>query len=248
VNKKLLVLAVACTILITLGGINPSILYGVQYLTSRTGYSHTICSAVQWWNCNWSYSKKIIIDQTKVAADQQNFPVLVYQNSDSDLAAHAQADGNDIAFVGPCNTTQYDHEIEYYNSSTGELVAWVRVPNILSTSDTYFYMYYGNPTCNNQENKTGVWDSGYHGVWHLNESSGNLEDSTSYENRYANIYGDPTYNVTGKIAGAMDFDGDGDYLRRRNRASLNFGTGDFTLECWVKTQETNTRYIISQFK
>jgi len=46
----------------------------------------------------------------------------------------------------------------------------------------------------------------------------------------------------------MFFDGNGDWVRRNSRASLNFGTGDFTLECWVKTQETNTRGIISKYR
>jgi hypothetical protein len=37
-----------------------------------------------------------------------------------------------------------------------------------------------------------------------------------------------------KFGGAsIAFDGNGDYLTAANNASLNFGSGDFTVECWV---------------
>jgi len=102
-------------------------------------------------------------------------------------------------------------------------------------------MYYGNATCVNQQNPSGVWDTYFHGVWHLNESSGSTSDSTSYSND-GTVYNSPQYNVAGKIAGAMQFDGDlfsGDYISCGDPVdgSLDFGTGDFTIACWVKTTQ-----------
>jgi hypothetical protein len=72
-------------------------------------------------------------------ADLSNFPVLI-SITDTDLRDKARSDGNDIVFrwddgtcaTGPC--IGLDHEIEKWNSSTGELIAWVRIP-------TYNHLY-----------------------------------------------------------------------------------------------------------
>lgn len=41
------------------------------------------------------------------------------------------------------------------------------------------------------------------------------------------------------------FDGTGDYLTASNDGSLNFGTGDFTIECWVRlTEPTVYRFLL----
>ena len=111
-NKKLAIIAVICTASIILGGINTSMLYGRTFLESKPGYSFSVSDSADWWNCSWSYCKKIIIDYTKVEEGQTDFPVLLYQSSDSDLANYTQSDGDDIAFYQ--GTTQLDHEIELY--------------------------------------------------------------------------------------------------------------------------------------
>jgi len=103
-----------------------------------------------WWNYDWTYRKKITIDHTKVAADLTGFPVLV-ETTDSDLASHAQNDGDDIAFVDGSGG-QLAHEIEFYGGGSGHLVAWVRVPSLSSTVDTVLYMYYGKSDAPSQEN------------------------------------------------------------------------------------------------
>ena len=102
-NKKLAVLSIACTVLIVLGSLNTTFFYSTDYLTSKIGYSYSVLAALDWWDCNWSYCKKIIIDHTKVDADLTNFPVLIYNSSDTDLRDHAQTDGDDIAFVSNDN-------------------------------------------------------------------------------------------------------------------------------------------------
>ena len=40
------------------------------------------------------------------------------------------------------------------------------------------------------------------------------------------------------VGGSGYFDGSGDYLTVANNAALYFGTGDFTIECWVRTSST----------
>jgi len=229
-NKKLAFIAVCISILLVLGGLNSSFLYGTEYMQSKSGYNYAVSSGADWWDCNWSYCKKITIDHTKVESDQTNYPVLIRRDTDTDLATHAQNDGDDIAFVNQYNTTQYSHEIEEYNGATGELTAWVKVTSVSSSEDTILYMYYGNPTCSNQQNVTDTWDSNFKMVQHLNESSGTLLDSTSNNNDGTNT--GATYNTSSQIDGGYDFDGNDD-INTGNDSSLNI-TSSITLEGWVK--------------
>ena len=115
-NKKLGILAIACSITLILGGTNFNFLFGTQHTSIFPGYATTYGSDVDWYDCNWSYCKRIVIDHNKVAGYIQDFTVLLYEASDSDLVAHAQSDGEDIIFVDRLNLTKYNHQIENYNS------------------------------------------------------------------------------------------------------------------------------------
>ncbi|MEI6711229.1 MAG: DUF2341 domain-containing protein [bacterium] len=57
--------------------------------------------------------------------------------------------------------TKLDHEIEKYVPTTGQLIAWVRVPALSASVDTVIYMYYSNAMVADQWNKTGVWDTNF---------------------------------------------------------------------------------------
>jgi hypothetical protein len=160
-----------------------------------------------WYNTSWSDRKSISIAHTKVSGSSSltNFPVLV-SLTDANLATVANggnaglADGTDILFTASDGATKLNHEIESYNPSTGQLIAWVRVPSVSSTADTVIYIYYGDASATNQQNPTGVWDSNYLGVYHLSNGttlSGN--DSTANENN-ANTGTDSA--TAGKIDGA----------------------------------------------
>ena len=185
----------------------------------------------------WHYRKTITIDHTKVDADLTDFPVLINLCSDDKLAAHAQDDGDDICFVNAANTIKFNHEIETFDGSTGELVAWVNVTSLSSTTDTTIYMYYGNADCGSQENPTGVWDSDFVMVQHLNETSGTQYDSTS-NGKNGTPYFTPTTNqdATGQIDGADGFDGSDDCMVSSN---LGFSVEDKTLSAWVKLNDVS---------
>lgn len=253
-KKKLAFLVVASIVGILISGINPLQLYAITYPTGKIGVNYSLyCSLAQ-----WNYRKQIIINSSLVESSLLDFPILVYKSSDDDLATRAASDGSDIIFVSSSvewSTGLPDdrlaHEIEKYDSDTGEIVAWVKIPFLSSTTDTVIYMYYNNssPVCTdtNWQNVTGVWNSNFHGVWHFNQSAGTINDSTSFEN-HGTAYNNPTYNVEGKIAGAMQFDGSNDYVSCGDPTdgSLDFGTGNFTIEFWVKTTTTENRYIIGK--
>lgn len=182
-----------------------------------------------WWDSSWSYCKKITVDHTLIDSNLVGFP-LMFDNVSSDFV-HAQGDGDDFAFLSYDNSTQYDHELEWFNvSGDNRLVAWVQV-NLSSSVDTMFWVYYGNEGVGSQETPSGVWDSNYLGVYHLDDASGNIQDSTSNNNHATGFNGLPTYEQTGYFGYAVDLDGGGDYFTLPD--SFNFDTGDFTIEGWA---------------
>lgn len=174
----------------------------------------------------WQYRKKILIDHSKVDGNLTNFPVLIYLE-DSDLYLYANSDGNDIIFTSKDGRTKLKREIEDYNSTTGTLVAWVKVPELSSVDDTAIYMYFGNPSAN-ESNDKGVWDNDYVMVNHLNSS---LLDSTNYTHNLTNYNATAT---TGKINDAFDFNGTARNYIKTNSSSTDFNlsNSDFTMSGW----------------
>ncbi len=195
-----------------------------------------------WWNSSFTYRKKITLDKDKVFTTLTNFPILV-SITDSDLASKAQSDGDDIVFTN-ITGSKLNHEIEKYTSGTGELVAWVNIPSLSSSTDTEIYMYYGNSTCDGQENIAGTWNSNYLLVQHMDQSSGNIIDSTSNNNDLTKS-GSPTYQSTGKVGYSIEFDGSSDYFSE----SIDFSSYTAgTLEAWVKPDNpTSEDYVLDYY-
>jgi hypothetical protein len=80
--------------------------------------------------------------------------------------------------------------------------------------------------------------------WPLDEDStpgGVSHDIVNYN--HGIWYGSPT-PVTGKVAGALDFNGVTDYVEVPNHASLNFGTDKLSVDAWVKTSDASGTYVI----
>ena len=111
-----------------------------------------------------------------------------------------------------------NHQIEYYSSASGQLVAWVSA-NLSASYDTTLYVYYGNSTAPGQQNKTAVWDSYYKMVQHLSEKTGTHYDSTVNVNN-GTSYGGVSQGVSGKIDGADNFDGSNSYVELSCRHSV----------------------------
>ncbi|MCK5591010.1 MAG: DUF2341 domain-containing protein, partial [Candidatus Pacebacteria bacterium] len=182
-----------------------------------------------WYDSDWLYRKRIIIDHTKVSTTTDSFPVLI-SITDSDLTTNAREDGYDILFTSSDGITKLDHEIEQYASTTGVLASWVETP-VSSAEDITLYMYYGYAGASNQQNSSGVWDSGYKMVQHFGEDSASTTDST-VNNNTGSAYSGATpislATTTGQISGAISLDGNDDYVLIPYSSELDFN-GNFTL-------------------
>jgi len=183
--------------------------------------------------------KIITINQTMVnqSIGTGTYPLLV-STTDTDLRDHVQTDGDDIVFFASDNTTQLAYEQEFWNSANGELVEWVGVEDI--TNVTHIVMYYNNSTIANSENATGVWDSNFVVVQHLNETpAGTTYDSTSNNNDGTTVGMDSADQVSGQVDGCLDFDG-------ADRISLTTPAIDnnaaFTISTWMYGEPGNIVY------
>lgn len=114
-----------------------------------------------WMNPLWLHRRKLLVAKTKVADDVKGFPLLINVPSNTSFANNAQADGDDFVVTEDDGITVIPHEIEKYDSSTGELVLWVKAPKISDTSNFEFFIYYDNQAATNQEDIVNVWKECY---------------------------------------------------------------------------------------
>jgi hypothetical protein len=146
-----------------------------------------------------------------------------------------KSDGTDILFTASDGVTKLNHELEFYNSTNGQVIAWVQLSSLSPTADTAIYIYYGNASAADQQNKNGTWDSNYLGVWHLpNGTTLGLNDST------ANGFNGSNHGATaaiGEIDGGAGLDGSSAYLSFASAPTV--ANANFTVSGWSKRTATN---------
>ncbi len=192
----------------------------------------------EWYNQSFNYKKTITINKTQVQGSHSNFPVLISitdpeLKSTSNLGKVASTQGYDLVFTSSSNT-KLSHEIEKYDPSTGELIAWVKVPSISSLADVSLNLYFGNSSATDQQDKANVW-SDYRFVHHLND--GDSTTTNFYQDSTANnidatlidVDGDSVQGV-GKVGYGYNFSGDADYMELLDTTNLT----QFTLSAWIK--------------
>ena len=203
----------------------------------------------QAWPNGYNYRRAITIAHTKVSnTDQANFPVVVsstfsYLATTSNGGNVTSASGYDIIFTSDsAGSSTLAFERENYNPATGAATFWVKIPTLSHTSDTVFYMFYGNSSVTtDQSNKTGVWDSNYALVYHLSENAANttVSDSTANANTGANSANTSTKTTAGQIANALTYAStSSDTTTIADSASLRI-TGAVSFEGWIQTTSTN---------
>lgn len=197
----------------------------------------------------YSYWRRITIDSGLVGEDDADFAFLFsstladlatvgnggrIENTDAaggasgaltvpaDLVFAAQADGTDV----------YSFEVEYYDATTGELVAWVQ-SGVSSAVDTVLYLVYGDvEIIASQEDIVGTWSADFQAVWHMGEASGVRFDSKGNNDLTDN---NTVLQNTGQVGYAADFeDGNDEYLNVADSPALSINdTTDLTITLWV---------------
>jgi predicted outer membrane repeat protein len=79
--------------------------------------------------------------------------------------------------------------------------------------------------------------------WKLDESGGDIAEDSAW-NHDGKLQGDPIWRPQcGRIAGALEFDGQGDYVNCGNDSNFNI-TGAITLAAWIKTESSSGKKTI----
>ena len=206
---------------------------GVTNLNS-TSFDFALANGCSTISMGYGYERDITIDRTRVSggSDLFSFPVLINLSGQTFLRTSptgqiTSTNGYDIIFTDN-NYNKLDHQLEYYNGTNGDLIAWVRVPVLSLSANTVIKILYGNLQVTTDLSTTLVWDSNYKGVWHLDNSS--LNDFTSYA-RAGTPYNTPTYN-TGRINNSIVLNGSNQYVEVINDPNINFA-GNITISAWV---------------
>jgi hypothetical protein len=222
-------------------------------LSSSIGFQTTVEGAKQvegWYNANWQNRIKITVDKDLVYENLDNFPIYFNLGSlPSSFHNAVKSDGSDIRITKGDATTELPREIVYYDDGEGELY----FKGDLSTSEnTDFYIYYNNESAEDYSasatyGRNNVWTSDYKGVWHFNEASGTVYDSTS------NATNTTSETITarasaGKLGKTIDISGSSDVLEFGD--VLDLGTNDMTISYWIKTTQAPSTYgfVLSKSK
>mgnify|MGYP003634062138 CR=1 FL=1 len=176
----------------------------------------------------YKYSKSVTINASQVQGTNTDFPVLI-SVTDANLSSNVEnSNGYDIIFTSNANGTGIlSHELESFNSGTGKLTAWVKVPSISSGSNTTIYMFYGRSSGTANTSTTATWDTNFKLVMHMEAS---LVDATSNGNNGSN---NGTGAATGLIGNARDFErNNDDYITVADDNSLDL-TNQLTISFWL---------------
>jgi hypothetical protein len=181
----------------------------------------------------WHYRKQVTIDHTKVADDLTDFPVFI-STVDSDLMK-ARNNGGDFLFMNNVGVaSKLYHDLDFFDQTTGEMVAWVKIPQLSSQMDTVIYLYYGNPLSVNMSYPKKVWGDKYEAVYHLSDSPMKAVQDSSGNTNNGVTQGSMTSSdlIQGKLGTCYSFDGSDDFISFNDfTKSLNQGS----CSAWVQT-------------
>jgi hypothetical protein len=206
-----------------------------------------------WFNLAWPFRKKIVIDGTKISglAPLQNFPVLISIEAKelshgSSGGSVARPDGGDIVFAD-AKGVRLSSELESYESRTGAVVAWVRLPALTPGADTQFFVYFGNAGASDSARQS-VWDSDFNAVWHL---SGGLDGASGLDSsgngRNASVVSVLAEPAAVGVGGTFSGEFTPTYMAVPRAAGTLVAGGALTVEAWVKPVITNPGVIVSNF-
>ena len=209
----------------------------------------------------FDFYKPITINKAQVGggsapATLSNYPIL-FSVTDASLKTttnlgHVRnANGYDIIFRGEDATTcggptacTFAHEIEKYDGTTGQLIAWVKIPGLktqTAAASTSIKILYGNMAISTTTaQRTSVWDASFKSVWHLNQdptgTAPQMKDSTSNANDGTST---ALTTAAAEVGSGVSTDGSTSFMAFNSGSSLNTGAGGaFTYSTWINTSDT----------
>ena len=169
----------------------------------------------------------------------RNFPVLVEFSDNvggSDFTFNsmpfADPDAFDLRFQDESGLA-LDYEIDTYIPDE-RLLVWVKVPLLQPYGTSFITATWGDSSAASSPDSAGVW-SEYAGVWHFNEETGSLLDSTANQ-----IHGmrDKTVVASTGVVGYSQAYSDNGHVYVPHNSVLDFGS-KFSVSGWFKYSDAN---------
>jgi hypothetical protein len=217
-------------------------------------FNSTSTPGIAVWNSSWQYRFKYTIDNSSLNNTLSDFPLHIdLSSAPASFWNNVASDGSDIRIIDSNDTTNLtvSAHLEGWDKENNKGHIWVKKTVSPKSQTDFIWIYYGNPNASSSWNKSQTYNTNYISVWHLDESPADGEthyDATS--NNSAIFYdssGNSDTNVTGKIDGADELDGNTGYLIIANEANFDFEDTTFTIEGWLKTTQTTVGYIASKW-
>ena len=195
---------------------------------------------------NFRYKSEISFSGYAGTTTLSGFPALVKVSAIPGFDKSQLSDGaNDFRFADAAGNL-IPHEVDTFTDE--EILVWVRVPELAPPADapTTVTVYWGAKASPQAVTATDVW-TGYTGVWHLNEASGNAVDSALGDGTLDAVpKGDPASDAgcrpgavgsSRNCAKAVNTNNHG-FEIPSCQALKNLGTA-FTFSGWLRNQATN---------
>jgi hypothetical protein len=168
-----------------------------------------------WYSDSWLYRVPVTVSASAIDADLTNFPIYVnLANLPAHFFSNVKSDGGDIRVTASDGVTELPREIVSISTGTSAGELHFRASNVSSTTDTTFYLYYGNAAASDySQNATygenNVWSNGYVLVEHLDDlTTSSVENSVGSPDGTKTSANNPLVTTSGKLGSAQDISGD----------------------------------------
>ncbi len=190
-----------------------------------------------------AYYSPISINSAQVPSTQTDFPVLV---SITDARFKSVSNSGHVAGTSGFDIRPYTdttlgtsitgYELERYNASTGEVVMWVKVSS-LSSSTTPIVLGYGDASLTTDGSSTTTWSNSFKQVFHMKDGT-----TLSLKN---SVTGNNATNTNTVTAGTGQIDGCGSFASASSQQLASFDPDILTattISAWVKATTLPAAY------
>lgn len=208
-----------------------------------------------WFNSTFLYRQPFVINSS-VSGSLANYTRNITVDTEKLVSeGKLQSDCDDIRFVDDDNVTILDFHQENatdpnYGCNTTSNVWWVQIRSVPGSTDTTFWMYYGNALVpSGVEDEAATYDGNFKGVWKFGQDFGAFANDSTINGRDGNVSG-ATFTSSGYYASAMSFDGDDDFINISDND--DWTQNEFTIESWLNVPSgdpfpTGEAFVVSHF-
>lgn len=164
----------------------------------------------------WEYRFSVVVNESEVQEDLTGFPIYV-DLSKAPAGFWANHTGNDCGDIRVTNESNSElaREIVYCDTTAEEGQLYFKADSISSTTNTTFYIYYGNDSSDYATTATygaeNVWTD-FITVYHFQQASGTVLDSTGNSNDLGTL-SNVVYGIDAGIGNAVSVSSTNGYLR-----------------------------------